>query len=327
MRKGRMAGMACLLAITLFGCAGRPSVENVLTVETLHNGDAKFAGDWIVTNVDGSLNVLDLEGGRREYDVRCNWIDTLGDDVLVYGNGEKEIGIVTFDDQMNVEEQYVLWSGERLMIDPAILSVGADYWLTVTEIEGAVNNAEKEGENGRYTIRLYRSRNLKDWEYVTDVASCENNLEDVKLFDQGAGLGVLYEKETVDKGDSGIYVRVMPYPRDGESSAFGEERELLEPDCDHEPAGLLKQGDGYVLFYSCDRENRGASYQGSSVYYARYDLDFRAERKDVKVEVPGEDGQLLYDVRWTSEGVDYLTSVNYLTDCSLAVWHGKKLPG
>lgn len=263
-------------------------------IDGLHNGDAKFYRDCIITSVDSVLKIFDKDGKNRKtyHDVTVNWLDSLPEEgIIVYGNGNNELGIVKLDDDYNLISNDVIMKTDNLQIDPTITKVGKFYYVTATEIEGTINNPDPEQENGFYTIHLYRSANLKDWTLVSDVAAAQNNLEDVDVFYKEDRFYVTYEKETVDKGDSAIELAVS---EDKEGKTFSKPKQLLEADCDHEPAAIYAMKNGYRLFYSCDKNERGESYQGAQAFYADFDLSWNLEKKDVLLHTETEKGILLY---------------------------------
>lgn len=292
--------------------------ETILLREGLHNGDAKFFRDKIVTSVDNKLCIYDLDGSYRLYNVQCNWIDVLEEEgALIYGNFNNETGIIFFDTDFYILEHHLLWENERLNIDPAIIKFDDRYYLTLTEITGTVNNADPNLENGIYTIQLYCSEDLYHWEFLYNVASGLNNLEDVKLVSDAENLYVIYEKEDYDKGPSAICMKTLY--AEGTVVMKPEEIVLLPNDADHEPANLIKLEDKYVLFYSSDKEQPGESYMGSQLYYSVYSADFEMICRDVRIMTDIDRGQLLFDVAVFDEHLWYITSVDYLTSGSLAV--------
>ena len=309
--------LVCLLGF-FCSCSQSIKARTIFIQENLHNGDAKFFGDKVVTNVDNKLCIYDFDGTIRQYDVQCNWIDVITDErILVYGNFDHEVGLVCFDQEFNMTFHTKLWDKEYLNIDPALIKIEDIYYLTLTEIKGTVNNADINAENGTYTIQLYCSEDLTQWNFLGDVVSCDSNLEDVKLMKHDGQLYVMYEKEVVDKGASNICIIGSVGEQIGKS--WGEEIILLDKDADHEPATIMETSDGFVVFYSCDKEAPGESYMGSHLYYAAYDRNFNLIEKDFKIESDISDGQLLYDVWLDDNQLYYMTAVNYLTDCTLAV--------
>lgn len=288
-------------------------------IDGLHNGDAKFYRDCIITNVDSVLKIFDKDGKNRKtyHDVTVNWLDSLPEEgIIVYGNGNNELGIVKLDDNYNLISNDIIMKTENLQIDPTITKVGENYYITATEIEGTINNPDSEQENGIYTIHLYQSSNLKDWSLVSDVVTAKNNLEDADVFFQNDRFYVTYEKEVIDKGDSTINITIST---DSTGKVFNETHELLPADCDHEPATIEQLDSGYRLYYSCDKNYYGESYQGGQVFCAEYDEEWKMVYKDHLLKTETKKGILLYDVKGNVKNQHILYAKNYLTDCDMIV--------
>lgn len=308
-----------LCIVFLYNRTENQKCHIITDVEHLHNGDAKFYGDYILTTVSGNLVVYDLKGNEVKSfsDISANWIYCQPDEhLIVYANSSKQVGILLLDDDLNILFHKIVMETSNLQIDPTILKVEQTYYMTVTEIEGTVNNADPNAENGTYTLHLYKSDNLTDWEFVQDIVSAKNNIEDVDLFYDNDRFYVTYEKETVDKGDSSIHVAILDRSL---NSNLTMTYQLLEANCDHEPATIIKRRSGYRLYYSCDKNYRGESYAGSQIFYADYDKNWNAIRIDQPVSTQTSKGLLLYDVEKTPKGTLYLYSQNYLTDCNMII--------
>lgn len=309
-----------LLCVVFFvcGCSSKITAQILLVEDDLHNGDAKFFADKVATNVDNNLRIYSMDGSFNEYDVPVNWIDVVSEErVLVYGNFENEVGIVHFDSDWNMTRHDVIFKNENLNIDPAIIKIDSTYYLTLTEIIGTVNNADINQPNGNYTIKLYSSEDLIRWNYVTDVTSSDNNLEDVKLISDNGKLGIMYEKEVVDKGDSSICF--IESVGDTIGTSWSEEIILMDRNADHEPANIMKSENGYIVFYSSDKEHPGESYMGAGMYYAVFDQDFNIIEKDIRISCDVNGGLLLYDVKLENGALFYIASEDYLTNCNLVV--------
>ena len=148
-------------------------------------------------------------------------------------------------------------------------------------------------ENGKYYMYGTRAAsfgiNVKGFDvYVSD--DLENWSEPVECFDS--------EKNGMNKG---------------------KKVELLQPDCDHEPAAMVPFAGGYQLYYSCDKEEHGASYMGANAYYAIYNRDFELVSKDHKINTKTDKGILFYDVIQKEEGTNILYARDYLADCDLNI--------
>lgn len=312
MNRRKTLYIAVMMALFVIGCSGR---EEPLVISKMHNGDAKFYKDKIVTSVDSVLTLVDGKGQIRKYPGVCaNWIDTIEEkNLLVYGNGRKEIGLVRFDEKDDVLSDETLFQGDNLKIDPTISENEGEYYLTFTEIKGTVNNADPDKRNGEYTLHLYRSKDLKKWEHISDIARENNNIEDVDIVFDGGKMMAVYEKEIIDKGKSSIVLKCS----EDKGCSWSEEKVLLEHEADQEPAVFEKADNGWRLYYSSDIAASGETYMGASTYYASFDPEFGLKEKDKPIRSGTKKGILLYDVRRRHGKTRLLYSRNYLTDCDL----------
>ncbi len=309
--------LLCVLAL-LFGRTGVP--ENGFTLEQFGNADAKFLGEQIVTSVDEEIRILDLEGQvtARFEGYSASWLYTAedsetGEGLVAYSNHSNETHILRLSADGALLEDRTALQTDTLAIDP-ILICGTDGWLlTHTTIDGTINNPDPDGENGLYTVKLYRSEDLVNWEFVTDIISLENNIEDgdLRLVD-----GVLYyffEKEEYDKGPSAICV--MSSADGGET--WSDLQELLSAEADNEMASCEWTGDGWRLYVSSDYACVGESYQGASVYYADYTADFEPVAVYQRSAMPDNEAVRLYEAKELDGQVYFLFARNFLTDCDL----------
>ncbi len=283
----------------------------------LHSGDAKFFGENIITSIGGIFTVISGEGDIRKYpDIHTNWVDCVADEgIVIYANFSKQVGMLRFDDEMNLVEHKILMENNHLYIDPAIVKVDHFYYMTFTEIIGNVNNANAADANGEYILHLYKTENFDSLFFVRELADDVHNIEDVELFYDGTELHAVYEYEMVDKSDSAIILQ--NFDKNGMNK--GKKVELLQPDCDHEPAAMVPFAGGYQLYYSCDKEEHGASYMGANAYYAIYNRDFELVSKDHKINTKTDKGILFYDVIQKEEGTNILYARDYLADCDLNI--------
>ena len=287
-------------------------VETVFELEKFGSGDIKFYGNGIICGKN-HLYLLDLDGKTiKEYpELAVNWIDGISDEgIVIYGNFAKETGIVRLDEDKNIKEQLYNNRSENLRIDQTINRFDDKYYMTATEIEGNVNNSDPAKKCGKYTIRLFRSDDAVNWTELPDVAVADNNLEDVDVSYADGRIYVCYEKEKIDKGDSAI---VLKYS-DDKGQSFCDEKLLIEADCDHEPVSFFKDGDEYVLLYSCDKDDRGSSYNGAKIYSARYDKNFNCIEKDREIATETKEGLLWYDYMVNGDTEYYLFAGNYITE-------------
>ena len=312
----------CLLAASVAGCGNTNTDKKFVIrseVNQLHNGDAKFYKNHVITNINGIFTVYDLDGNKvKEYpEIAVNWLDGISEDnIIIYGNFNNQIGILQLDDEMQVLSNHVIMETEELQIDPTITKVRESYYITVTEIQGIVNNADPTAENGEYTLKLYKSKDLQQWKFVSNVVQLKNNVEDVDVSYENGKFYVFYEKENVDKGDSSINVAISS---DKEGKEFKEIHELIPATCDHEPASVEKTEEGYRLYYSCDKNYRGESYNGGQVFYAEFDREWNSIKIDERINTETEKGILLYDVMEQAGKEMLLYTRNYLTDSDMVI--------
>jgi hypothetical protein len=303
----------------LSGCGLHASDD--LRVDYYHNQDAKFwKKDEVMTSKDGELHILSYANGKQVDTpidgVKTNWIDGIPDEnLIVYGNGDKEFGICKLNDDNTVKSNKIIMSGGELKIDPSIIKVKDTYYLSLTTIEGTVNNADPNHENGIYTITFYQSKNLNDWEKIGQIAQEQHNLEDTELHYENGVFYLMYEKETVDHGDSSINV----IRSNDMGKTWGDNVELIPTQHDNEPTSLVKTENGWELFYSSDKAHPGESYQGADCYEATFDNDFNRINDYQKINDGTSKGVLLYDIEISKDKYTLLYTEDYMTDSNLVV--------
>lgn len=309
-----MGIILCLAALLL----GRTGVEeNGFTLEKYRNADAKFLGDQIITSVDEGIRILDLEGRTvAGYDgLSASWLYVAEEDsVVAYSNHANETHILCIarDNWSDFSDRTVLTT-DTLAIDPILVKAGDEWLLTHTTIEGTVNNPDPEGDNGVYTVKLYRSPDLEQWEYVTDIISRRQNLEDGDIRYEDGILYYFFEMEDYDKGPSRICV--MSSEDGGET--WGDMKELLPAVADNEMASCEPTDTGWRLYVSSDYACVGESYQGAAVYYADYTPDFEPVRTYRLSAMPDNEAVRLYEAKEINGQLSFLFARNFLTDCDL----------
>ncbi len=309
-----------VLGILLSGLAfifGRTGTEeNGFTLSRFHNADAKFLGDKIITSVEEGICILNLEGETvsKLDGLSASWIYAQdGEHVVAYSNHANETHILRLSENYEIQEDHTALVTDTLAIDPIIVRAGDDWLLTHTTIDGTINNPEPEGDNGLYTVKLYRSENLEDWEFVTDIISLRKNLEDGDIRYTDGVLYYFFEREEYDKGPSAICVMIS---RD-RGETWSEAKELLPAGADNEMAGCERTETGWRLYVSSDYACVGESYQGASVYYADYTPDFEPVRIYQRSAVPDNQAVRLYEVKEIGGQLYFLFARNFLTDCDL----------
>ena len=317
--KGRLlipfAGLCiCVLAWTadLTGAA-----ENGFTLEQYHNADAKFIGDGIITSVDEGIRILDLKGCEiQSYDgLSASWLyvqeGDSGEWDVAYSNHANETHILRLSSEYEMLEDQRVLATDTLAIDPILVDDG--WLLTHTTIEGTINNPDPDGENGVYTVKLYRSEDLDHWEYVTDVIRGDQNLEDGDIRYVDGTLYYFFEMENYDKGPSAICAMTS---KDG-GKTWSQVKELLPAVADNEMANCEPTDTGWRLYVSSDYACVGESYQGASVYYADYTPELDPVQTYKRSRMPDNEAVRLYDVKETDGQIYFLFARNFLTDCDL----------
>ena len=294
----------------------------LFTLEQLHNGDAKFMDHAIVMNLNRYLTLMDFDGTVQRVwkDFHADWMDAVDEErLIVYANYNKGAGVIVLDEEGEISFHQELPPSQFLRIDPAICKTDDGYFVTLTQIEGTVNNGDPSGENGLYTIQLYHSEDLKEWEWIAPVYSAAFNLEDVDLWEDQGELLISYEKEQYDRGPSQICIQRSA----DRGRTWQEPVALLPDDCDHEPASIVAFDTvhepasmvplekGWILYYSSDVNDPGRSYSGGEAFFAVFDPEWKLVEADIPVNLPVEGGILLYDTEQIGTDVYYLVSRNY----------------
>lgn len=288
------------------------------------NADAKFYKNYILTSVDEGIEVLDFQGKVvRSYDgLKASWMYAFPEEgLVVYSNHDNETHLLRLDDDLEMISDEVILTSELLAIDPTICKVEDTYLVTHTTIEGTINNPDPNGENGIYTLELYASKDLKNWEHRATITSQQQDIEDIDMVYYGKILHCIYEKEDYDKGPSKI---CRKFSMDA-GMTWSEEQILIENGGDNEPACLIREWDGWRLYYSSDMENPSTSYNGACAYSAFFDADFvHIGEYDEKVDMKGNEGVRLYEVQETEEGRYLLFAHNFMTDKDFVLRKAKK---
>ena len=283
-------------------------------LENYANADAKFYNDHIITSVDEGVFMLDFDGNVvKSYEgLKASWMYVYPDEgLVVYSNHDNETHLLNLDENLDMISDEVILTSELLAIDPTICKVEDTYLVTHTTIEGTINNPDPNGDNGIYSLELYASKDLKKWEHRTTITSQKHDIEDIDMLYNENVLYCIYEKENYDKGPSKICIR---YSEDAGLS-WSEEAVLIDNGGDNEFSCILPEYDGWRLYYSSDKENPGASYNGASAYSAFFDADFKnIPEFDEKVDMKDNLSVRLYEVKQTEEKLYLMYAHNYMTD-------------
>ena len=289
------------------------------------NADAKFYGDHIVTSLNGQLLMMDFQGNVvREYPTQsASWVHTFAEEnLIIYTNHAYETHLMRLDDENNLLSDNVISVKGLLCIDPTIFKAEDTFFFTHTTVEGMVNNSSPEGENGIYSVQLYSSKDLENWEYRATIVSEKYDIEDIDIIYSDDRLHCIYEKESYDKGPSKICKKVSA----DSGSTWSDEQVLIENGGDNEPSCILREGNGWRLFYSSDKENPGESYMGASAYSAWLDEDFQYSGEyDEKIAMENNDSVRLYEVQKKGNRLYLLYAGDYLTDRDFVLRNMKEM--
>lgn len=311
-----------LLGVLAFFVGETGTLENGFTLPGYHNADAKFLGECVITSVDEGIQILDIEGNivRRLEGLSASWmyvaeVDDGKCQAVAYSNHSNETYILKLkasEDFEVLENQRVLTT-DVLAIDPILVRGENSWYLTHTLIEGTINNPDPEGDNGVYTVRLYRSKDLEKWEYVTDIISKKKNIEDGDIRYIDGEFYYFFEMENYDKGPSAICM--MKSEDNGKT--WSEPKELLPAVADQEMASCERTEYGWRLYVSSDMACVGESYQGASVYYRDFTPDFEPVGELQSSAMPDNRAVRLYEVKKIDGKLCFLFARNFLTDCDL----------
>ncbi len=307
-----LALLVLLIAGAVLFCISREKDDFFL--KEYANADAKFYDDYILTSVDESIYFLDFQGETlKTYEgLKASWLYTYPEEgLVVYSNHENETHLMKLDKALELEWDRVILRTDLLAIDPTICKVEDTYLVTHTTIEGTINNPSPDGENGLYSLELYASKDLIDFEYRGTIVSEKHDIEDIDLVYEDGRLYCIYEKEAYDKGPSKICMRFS----EDEGVSFSKEQILIDNGGDNEPACILKDEKGWRLFYSSDLKKPGTSYNGASAYSAVFDENFQmVEGTDQKIPMRDNQGIRLYEVTKQEDRLYFMFAHNYMTD-------------
>lgn len=292
--------------------------DNCVIKYECHNADSKFINDMVLTSIGNQLTLLDINLNIiKQFDIRSDWVDACLVDDYIYiisGNFANQTHITKLDLEYNVVFSKMIMNTKLLCIDQAIIFFNDNFYFTITEILGNVNNSNLNGDNGQYTIKLFRTSDFEKIEFVKNIVSKDKNLEDIELFVYKNNLAATYEEETAHSHTSTIH---FIYSKD---ELFDNDINLIN-DGDDEPAKIAFINDKIYLFYASDMNNPGESYDGSDIYCAVYDYKFNLIEK-IKLESI-QTGIHLYDVLIEDNQLVCLYCINYYSTRDLIVEYFK----
>lgn len=305
--------ICCILsACGIRSFRSNPSVH--LELNGYNLADSKLFNDAILSSNNGHLIFFDFNGSIiKEYeDVLVNWSYAYPEEgLIIAGNWNKEIRKIVLDKDYEVISNDILFASDCLMIDPTIIKTDQGKWiLSFVEIQGNINNSDENEENGVYTVHVYDSDDLINWNKISEIVSVNNNIEDGDMLEYNGRIFYLYEKESFDKKPSEICIK---YSED-EGRTWSKEEIIVEGIADNEMASAWIEDDYLILYYSSDIENAGESYNGAKIYRAQFNLDDSDSKSFIPVDIQENEGVLLYDVYKCNNENRYLYSRNYLTE-------------
>ena len=324
---------AAFCVIMLAGCgqkAPKTTADLIFRFYRSSSGDAKLIReDYLLTTINRKLVGIDLSTGKvSDLGISCDWLSVIPEDgVILYSNADCELGACVLDSYNKISQNNILFTNTEAdyMIDPAIEKAGGSYYISMTFVDGRLNNANAKRANGQYTIRFYKSDDLKKLTYLSDVVSANRNLEDIKLTVTNEKMYMFFEKETLDQGSSAIQMAVS----EDMGRHWNSPVTVLPSDADQEPAGLLRTDDGWQLYYSSDVDNPGESYNGACAYRTHLDRDMGVVSKNERLELATPDesdpetdqkgGILLYDVQKFGSCIYFVYSEDHLSSDNLCV--------
>lgn len=271
-----------------------------------HFGDGKFVTEGqsarYLTTIDSELRIL--KGARLEpTGISSDWLAAVAGVeptayVLTSSFANRQLRMYLVD-LSSGDSTLLSTVGDKstLKIDPTLVKVKGRWFVTYASIEGAVNNGEPAIENGLYQVHLLVSDDLISWRDAGVVLKEKSNLEDPRLFyDETSGtLYLLVEVEKLNLGPSNI--RLLVSVNEGKT---WNNHIVVDDGNDNEPAGLLKQGQDITVFFSSDRLNPGASYDGAQGYKRSFSLKSQTWGMIEQLNLP--DRILLVDVAKNSNG-------------------------
>ncbi len=324
---------AVICVFLLAGCgseAPETSADLVFRFYRSSSGDAKLIRDnYLLTTIRRKLIGIDLNTGKvSDLGISCDWLSVVPEDgVIIYSNANYELGACILGQDNKITQNNILFTNTEadFMIDPAIEKIAGSYYISMTFVDGRLNNSNPKEDNGQYTIRFYKSDDLKKLTYLSDVVSAKRNLEDIKLIVANQKIYMFFEKETLDQGSSAIQMAAS-----GDMGRHWDQPVTVLPsDADQEPAGLLRTDDGWDLFYSSDIDSPGESYNGAHAYIAHLDDNMKVITSNQRLDLATPDesdeekdqkgGILLYDVRKFGNDIYFAYSEAHLSSDNLCV--------
>lgn len=291
--------------------------KTLFKIDNLHNGDVKFYDNkYIVGNDNGTLGIFDFNGQRvRKYDdIKLNWLsveDT--DNIIIYANSNKEVGILKLDDSLNIILNEIIMRNDKMTIDPTILKINDTYFITVTTINGTINNSNPDKDNGIYSVDLYKSKDLLNWTHIDTIIRDNHNIEDLAAMNVNGTYYIFFEREIVDKGNSSLEVIFS----NNKGTKWSSPKILCKAEADNELGNIIFYKNKFILYYSSDYLNKGTSYEGASIFVKYFDKNFEnASSPKVYTEFSST---LLFDVLKSDNSLYIVYNEHYMTQSNMVL--------
>lgn len=291
--------------------------KTLFKIDNLHNGDVKFYDNkYIIGNDNGTLGIFDFNGQRvRKYDdIKLNWLsveDT--DNIIIYANSNKEVGILKLDDSLNIILNEIIMRNDKMTIDPTILKINDTYFITVTTINGTINNSNPDKDNGIYSVDLYKSKDLLNWTHIDTIIRDNHNIEDLAAMNVNGTYYIFFEREIVDKGNSSLEVIFS----NNKGTKWSSPKILCKAEADNELGNIIFYKNKFILYYSSDYLNKGTSYEGASIFVKYFDKNFEnASSPKVYKEFSST---LLFDVLKSDDSLYFVYNEHYMTQSNMVL--------
>lgn len=291
--------------------------KTLFKINNLHNGDVKFYDNkYIVGNDNGTLGIFDFNGQRiRKYDdIKLNWLSVENvDNVIIYANSNKEVGILKLDDSLNIIFHEIIMRNDKTTIDPTILKINDTYFITVTTITGTVNNSNPDKDNGIYSVELYKSKDLLNWTHIDTIIKDNHNIEDLVAMSVNGTYYIFFEREVVDKGNSSLEVIFS----NNKGIKWSSPKLLCKAEADNELGNIIFHKNKFILYYSSDYLNKGTSYEGASIFVKS--LDKNLENASSPKVYEEFSSTLLFDVLKSDDSLYLVYNEHYLTESNMVL--------
>ncbi len=268
---------------------------------------------YVVATLSRTLSLKKFDDSETLFsstspEISSDWIGVMEDDnsILCVTASFKDQSLRLYrinTQSLNVEFLTTIITKERLLIDPLIIKVENEYFITFTQIDGNINNGNELKQNGHYEVVLMKSNDLINWDTISTIVSENANIEDGSLlFDkEKKSLFFMYEEEVFDKKKSIVKIRKSI----DMGQTWKDPIPLLDGPDDKEPAAIFKYYNNYYIFYSSDLDDIGSSYYGAKGYMSAFDV-FNLKPIFINANIYLDKGIVLYDVILNDKNLFFL---------------------